>query len=185
MSVKFYYGRRIDHRVDKVHALLMEVRPSLIELAHKEMLSAIRTVVGESTKNSPFAVYLRLIDAVQEAKRRNLDCALDFELTLALYPLGNSTLAHYTNGNRTVHGWFDDLPFVKEYGYWNNTDRPDEISSREWARRRRAWDKAWPEYGRADHRRLTLKLLDMYDIPHPTTKDFPDWTPGEKGTDDE
>ena len=34
-----------------------------------------------------------------------------------------------------------DFPeWVEEYGYWNNTDKPDEIPQREWTRRKKAWD---------------------------------------------
>ena len=33
---------------------------------------------------------------------------------------------------------------MKEYGYWNNTDKPDEISSKDWNKRRVNWDKALP-----------------------------------------
>jgi len=30
----------------------------------------------------------------------------------------------------------------KKYGYWNNTDRPDEVSEEEWDQRSEDWDKA-------------------------------------------
>ena len=33
---------------------------------------------------------------------------------------------------------------MKEYGYWNNTDKPDEISAKDWNKRRINWDKALP-----------------------------------------
>ena len=30
---------------------------------------------------------------------------------------------------------------VEDYGYWNNTDEPDDMDMQEWEQRRRAWDK--------------------------------------------
>lgn len=37
--------------------------------------------------------------------------------------------------------------WVEDYGYWDNTDRPDSVSAREWLRRRKNWQIAcepWP-----------------------------------------
>lgn len=29
---------------------------------------------------------------------------------------------------------------LEEYGYWNNTDRPEEVSARQWAARKKVWE---------------------------------------------
>lgn len=42
---------------------------------------------------------------------------------------------------------FSEKYGIKDYEYWNNTDKPDEISDREWNRRGRDWDKALPGLG--------------------------------------
>jgi len=31
-------------------------------------------------------------------------------------------------------------PYVEEYGYWNNTDRPENLTNRQWETRRKNWD---------------------------------------------
>ena len=33
------------------------------------------------------------------------------------------------------------LPYIKEYGYWNNTDKPDELTEEEWDQRRSDWNE--------------------------------------------
>lgn len=33
------------------------------------------------------------------------------------------------------------LPYIKEYGYWNNTDKPDELTEEEWDERRSDWNE--------------------------------------------
>lgn len=33
---------------------------------------------------------------------------------------------------------------MQEYGYWNNTDKPEDISSKDWNKRRVNWDKVSP-----------------------------------------
>jgi hypothetical protein len=34
-----------------------------------------------------------------------------------------------------------NLGIVREYGYWNNSDRPEGLTAEQWEERRRAWDK--------------------------------------------
>lgn len=43
-----------------------------------------------------------------------------------------------------VHTAWLSRPSVRPYAYWNNTDRPDDVSDREWARRERTWDLLLP-----------------------------------------
>ena len=42
---------------------------------------------------------------------------------------------------------FSEKYGIKDYEYWNNTDKPDEISNREWNQREKDWDKALPGLG--------------------------------------
>lgn len=45
--------------------------------------------------------------------------------------------------------------WVEEYGYWNNTDKPGNLSDRQWDARRRNWDRALGAHGR-DHVRYSV-----------------------------
>ncbi len=43
----------------------------------------------------------------------------------------------------------EDIEFVQKYGietygYWNNTDRPDDVTARQWTKRRKDWDIVFP-----------------------------------------
>lgn len=33
------------------------------------------------------------------------------------------------------------IPRLEEYGYWNNTDKPDGVTNQEWGQRKRIWNK--------------------------------------------
>lgn len=47
-----------------------------------------------------------------------------------------------------VLNFLSDDPRVEDYAYWNNTDRPEEVSARAWAARARTWDtmiKRWEQ----------------------------------------
>lgn len=54
---------------------------------------------------------------------------IDGELAYIL-PLGNFPLS-------PIPDWFE------EYGYWNNTDRPDALTQAEWDARGEVWDRIW------------------------------------------
>lgn len=49
---------------------------------------------------------------------------------------------------------------VMDYGYWNNSDKPDDVSSVEWKNRRKAWDK------------LSVPATDGLMLPTPTLMDI-------------
>ena len=34
---------------------------------------------------------------------------------------------------------------LTSYPYWNNTDKPDDVTDQEWSERAEAWNRAWPE----------------------------------------
>lgn len=57
-------------------------------------------------------------------------------------------------------GDFTAPPEAHEYRYWNNTDRPGEITDREWGNRRKTWDRVclddW-DRGRMTHQVIEAK----------------------------
>jgi len=61
--------------------------------------------------------------------------------------------------------WLKSMPeWVKDYAYWNNTDRPDELSAAQWSARRKKWDEL-TGYGNASHnaRRLFFDIMTAKD----------------------
>ncbi len=55
------------------------------------------------------------------------------------------------------------VPFAEDHSYWNNTDRPKDLSEFEWENRRRLWDRVNCGSGRASHnaRRLYHAVVDL------------------------
>ncbi len=53
-----------------------------------------------------------------------------------------------------------DAKVVSEYGYWDNTDRPDYVTQMEWNKRKKAWDLL--DIPRTDG--LTLEMQDEVSI---------------------
>lgn len=62
--------------------------------------------------------------------------------------------------------WFDVPPNTEEFRYWNNTDRPKELSEEEWDFRRETWNNINCGEGVTSHnsRRLQHTIIDMAGI---------------------
>ncbi|MCH6469874.1 hypothetical protein [Sinomonas terrae] len=63
--------------------------------------------------------------------------------------------------NPQYENTLDDMEGVEEYGYWNNTDRPDGLSEAEWDARREAWDRVMPSGVPVEHM-LAFTLRGKY-----------------------
>jgi hypothetical protein len=59
---------------------------------------------------------------------------------IAIFPLKNKILTIFY-GERDMEKIWSENKKVKPYGYWDNTDREEGISSKEWAQRKKDWDK--------------------------------------------
>lgn len=62
--------------------------------------------------------------------------------------------------------YLEALPNIEEYGYWDNTDRPANITSQQWRQRQKVWDAAFGSkpmcFGG-----LTFTLVGDYELPIP------------------
>ncbi|RQR65654.1 hypothetical protein DIE18_04180 [Burkholderia sp. Bp9125] len=75
---------------------------------------------------------------------RERDPAVDFEVVLACWysrKLGEVIGYVYGELSETVLTMLKETGVATEYGYWNNTDRPESVSAREWRMRGKVWDE--------------------------------------------
>lgn len=72
---------------------------------------------------------------------------VDTEFKLVIFPYKEYFLGIvYTEQEK----WFDKflkMPNVHEFGYWNNTDPPDDVTEEEWDERARIWNEALCDHG--------------------------------------
>jgi hypothetical protein len=61
---------------------------------------------------------------------------------------------------------FEGLPGVEPWGYWNNTDAPEDVSASEWEQRRQTWNRLTLHKAPATVG-LTWTLLGKYDSLNP------------------
>ena len=100
---------------------------------------------GHSSESSPrlwawdyvnqWARYSEQTDLAMEVRN---DCHI--EVTLALFPYGGHTLL-IPYGDCDMIRLLCDFPELKDFSYWNNTDRPENVSEQEWNIRKSAWDQ--------------------------------------------
>jgi hypothetical protein len=57
------------------------------------------------------------------------------------------TLAVYPTGPQEAYDLVKNLPGAAEYGYWNNTDRPDHVTEQQWLEREAFWNRVFPNAG--------------------------------------
>ena len=172
MSTKIYYGARIPYGIAEAYKLLMAAKPEARAIAQDEQNKTIASVVmlGKG-EQSALRAWLDLERARHKCRREGLRHGSDYDFEVSLFPRTRDTLAiPYTEEPRLLD-WFFALPFVQEYGYWNNSDKPDSIPQREWGTRKRAWDRAF--YSRPNETDLTMTIVktDVLDFPRPG----PEW----------
>jgi hypothetical protein len=63
--------------------------------------------------------------------------------------------------NHYLREVFDDMDEIEEYGYWNDTNGPDDICEEDWQARKELWDRIIPWSGRSNM--LTFTLRPPYD----------------------
>ena len=87
-----------------------------------------------------------LIGALQEDKSHTFS-DLDFGYDVVLMPNGKGpgalplVLLFSERVGSEYRRALKGAGVLEEYGYWDNTDKPDEISGHEWGQRKRAWSQ--------------------------------------------
>lgn len=67
---------------------------------------------------------------------------VDVEAQALFFPAGRRILMMAICEDREKIERMAEVFGAREYGYWNNTDRPDGVDARSWSRRKRDWSQA-------------------------------------------
>ncbi len=101
----------------------------------------------------PLISAMRIIGERQlEIRKTNQrDPEYDYDCELVLIPVKSYMLGIYYTERREHIQILEAMPGYEEYGYWNNTDKPECISNSQWDTRRKNWDIALPGIGVPAH----------------------------------
>ena len=159
MSTKIFNGWRmldttLDEAVKKIQAFRRDIAERADALAAERVARIITEAIDEKAlrawRDKPLAEdHLHSIDEVWQSileRQKKIkdtmgrDPTVDFEVTMNIYPLRGDVLGIiHTEQNDWEKAWFGS-DGVEFYGYWNNTDRPEETSDAEWLQREQDWD---------------------------------------------
>lgn len=123
----------------------------------------INDIKGHELFGSVCSTIMGRFKQIEKTGLRDIDC--DFGLTLTLLPYNNST---YYVMLITEHQYLCDLfksyNNVEYYGYWNNTDGPEDMSYAAWCARGDRWRKVLPRWVAAKDGYTIDVIKDSFDI---------------------
>ena len=175
MSTKNYTGIQIKHMdIIELNKYIMEVRKQLKPIARKEFCKAFAKVVEELvvyiqtgiqladnvdeyefTNKTPDGVVDYANKIVNKIIKNNKSAVtimehksdFNFDVKICVFPIYRKLLGMYFIDNEALREAFLALPEISDYSYWNNVDRPEDISEAAWRRRGANWDIALPGIG--------------------------------------
>lgn len=146
MSTRIYKGFLIE--TDSLSAIMGVVngfRPWVVKQAERKMDAFIRVLTDSGMD---YREAYRTWGARREALAKTMvrDPVVDTEFSLSFLPEppgGHCLGIVYTEDAAWHRKWLRQ-PGVRQYGYWDNSDKPSHITSREWRERGEAWSSVLP-----------------------------------------
>ena len=134
MSTKIYNGFLIrTSSIKKVQELVLEFRPYIL----KESNLLLESFLSQGYTRNHW-IKRRLEMKHNQSRDREVDTQFD----IIVFPYKRIFLGiAYTDHDEWFNKWLK-MPLVEEYGYWNNTDPPDDIPYKKFRKRGEVWDKA-------------------------------------------
>lgn len=143
MSTKLYNGIRFKSRnMGDILQQLILIRKDAVKLANElltidELKSFI--ILNDLTNSYNYAVFRALRDDLNSDNRTIL--SVDFNFTISLIPEKNGYVYGYYFADHPQEYYQLIEPFVVDYHYQNQCDKPGNISNKAWNNRRKKWDK--------------------------------------------
>lgn len=176
MSTKIYNGRVMQGSLHTVYAKLLRLKKNKLrplwldqwrrtytELAVSKIDDA--RMKDETVYGAVSGIVIEAVDAHFEIKRTgHRNPMFDNSSEIWLFPnyKDDKVYAIINSEFRGATDLLDAQRWIKDYGYWNNTDQPEGISNAAWEQRRRVWDRLLPGAGTPSERCLTLELTPLY-----------------------
>jgi hypothetical protein len=200
MSTKIYNGYCLPKlSLDNLYSLLLPFGEKIREEAKKQIITleaklcsviiddiacgifnpkgweveGVKLIYREENKTNPIIdVNFYLYSKSKKIKTTNYrDDIYDFSCSVSLIPISDKILALFYGEKKEYREIWEKISGVKPYSYWDNTDRPEELSDVEWSERGDEWDKA---LGEESIPALVSFNFDAFcdQFPYPSSKDI-------------
>lgn len=120
---------------------------------------------------SPLSAAIFAMDRAhaQIAKTGHRNPRLDFNFQVTVMPDPQSIYEMYAvifTEQAEYRKVWEDLFCVEPFGYWNNTDRPADVTEDAWAERQQIWDRVIPSFAAPSTLGWTWSLIgEMHSVP--------------------
>lgn len=185
MSTKIYNGFKFDEGMDlfHVHKVIMDFRSVAKEIAYNEVCAwkasrcaqlfddhTMRRIQNEDVTKSikqwgiHYTTFRELMDRQREIEKSGLrDPEIDFSFEIAILPLKRYKILgiYYCENKTLVEAWMDQN-FISEYHCQNSTDRPKDLSAKEWNKRNRDWDSVLTGAGVPAQNGFVAKITELH-----------------------
>lgn len=155
MSTKIYNGFKLKgfKSLDRAFHLMAEHRANMQAAASNEAARMLAEractlydelyLSGSPMERPALAQAYDDIDTnLLAAEKHRAKSYYDLDVSVALASTSNHTVIGILFcGNDRLRRKFFSLPAVVEYGYWDNSDPPEDVSNLEWNKRRGQWNE--------------------------------------------
>lgn len=135
--------------------------------SEKEFYNIFKAYSVQSDTSAYWAVNSMIFERQAEIRRtKTRDPEVDYSCQLVLFPAKNKILGLYYTEKKEHINILSNMPYAKEYAYWDNTDKPENISVKQWNLRRETWNKTLDFSGSPTFKGFIVKCQEPL-IPFP------------------
>jgi hypothetical protein len=91
-----------------------------------------------------------MVEGYLKSQASHLRSPLDFDLSLQIYLYKNyAYIIPYAGDGYAWRGnypFLENISYLEDFAYWNNTDQPEEITDKEWKTRGKIWNKIYDDH---------------------------------------
>lgn len=151
MSTKVYTGVLIDFendfwkKLDQIQQVFENTFNDLNkkytdDLLFEKYKNCVTDVFANKDPEFGSGILIKALEQHKENKKDNPD-PLASRLVVFETQSQGKNLGFVSGKGKYFENLVERLDFVDEYGYWNNTDKPDELSDEDWDERRNNWNE--------------------------------------------
>lgn len=153
MSTKIYTGFRFrSHDLFEIHGLIARWRQTLAKLHRVELAALIAGMCAETIdrnvtepgRNAGKHPYREAREEIRTRQKEILgsgcrDPEVDFDFEVSVLPHDGAVYGMiFSERSRWIDFWMEQEG-VEDFSYWNNVDRPSDISQGDWKARSETW----------------------------------------------
>lgn len=115
-------------------------------LLHDRRLAGLSHAEDDQQRSPISLVWERLLDADSYCygggtSRSHPNAYPDHTFELVIFPHNGGFYAMSFTEERGLERLLKDQPWVEDFGFWDNSDQPDDVRDEDWEARRRVWEQ--------------------------------------------